>query len=232
MENKKWTLYCHTSIDGRKYFGITSNNPKRRWDNGRGYKTNQLFYNYIKKYGWESIKHEIIFSGLSEIEAKQMEQKLIKKYNTQNKKYGFNLTAGGDSDFSPCEETRLKMSIARKKRIITDETRKKASISCSGEKNGFYGKHHTKETKEKLRKASTGRIGFFRGKKLSEEHKKKIGLKSLYRNSKTIRCIETGKEYKCVREVCEKMGFKSGSSICACCLKKRKSAYGYRWEYV
>jgi group I intron endonuclease len=54
----------------------------------------------------------------------------------------------------------------------TDESRKNNSeaqkICQLGEKNGFYGKHHTEETKKK-------HSNFMRGRKLSEEHKRKIG---------------------------------------------------------
>lgn len=232
MKEKKWTLYCHTSQDGRRYIGITSNLPKRRWDNGRGYKDNQLFYNYILKHGWDSIKHAILFDNLTEEEAKEKEKYYIKLYDTQKKEHGFNLTGGGDSGFSPCEETRKKMSIARRKRIITDETRLKLRNSTKGKKNGFYGKHHTEESKKKMSLAHKGKPGIYKGKTLSEEHKRKIGLKSLYRNAKSFKCVETGKVYRCVREVIEEYGFKCDSSIYACCKKIRKSAYGLHWEYI
>lgn len=232
MKSKSWTVYCHIAKDGRKYIGITSNNPKRRWDNGRGYKSNKLFYNYINKHGWNSIEHIIIKDNLCELEARQLEIELIKKHKTQNKKYGFNLTAGGDSGYSPCEETRKKMSIARRKRITSEITKLKISKSMTGEKNGFYGKHHTEETKLKLSISHKGKAGYFKGKKLTEEHKAKIGIKSLLRNAKPIRCVETGKEYNCCREAFEDLNIKTNSSICACCNKKRERAYGYHWEYI
>lgn len=229
---RKWTVYCHIAKDGRRYIGITGNIPSRRWDNGRGYKSNKLFYNYINKYGWDSLKHIIIKDNLTEQEAKQLEVELIKKYNTQDKKSGFNLTAGGDSGFSPCEETRKKMSIARRKRIIKEETRRKTSESTKGEKNGFYGKHHTEEAKLKISLAKKGRTGFFKGKKLTEEHKRKIGEKSLFRNAKAIKCVETGKVYRCSREAYEDLNRKPNSSIGLCCNKKRERAYGYHWEFI
>ena len=232
MNNKNWTVYCHIAKDGRRYIGITSNNPKRRWDNGRGYKSNKLFYNYINKYGWNSLQHIIIKNNINEIEAKQLEVELIKKYNTQDKKYGFNLTGGGDSGYSPCEETRLKMSIARKKRVISEETKRKTSESLKGNKNHFFGKHHTIEARMKIGEAHKGKPGYFKGKTLTKEHKAKIGLKSLLRNAKPIRCIETGKIYQCSREAYEDLNIKYNSSISACCNKKRKRAYGYHWEFI
>lgn len=57
------------------------------------------------------------------------------------------------------EKTKQAKSIAGKNRPpITDETRKKLSIAAKnrpglvGEKNGFYGKHHSEEQKEKKRR--------------------------------------------------------------------------------
>lgn len=232
MENKKWKVYCHITKDGRKYIGITSNSVKRRWDNGRGYLSNKYFMSYINNHGWESIKHIVLYDDLSEKEAKDKEIYLIKKYKTQDKKYGFNLTAGGDSGFSPNAETRKKMSIARKKRITTEETKKKISESLKGEKNGFYGKHHTEEAKKKISDSHKNKKGYLLGKKLSEETKRKIGLKSLFRNAKYVRCIETNKVYRSARVACEELGVKYNSSISSCCIGKRKTAYGYTWEYV
>lgn len=49
----------------------------------------------------------------------------------------------------------------------TDEFRKKMRVVCSGEKNPFYGKHHTDETKIKISKAN-------KGKKRTEEERARM----------------------------------------------------------
>ena len=64
-----YTVYKHTTPSGKIYIGITSNDPKYRWKNGYGYMNNKYFFNAIKKYGWNNISHEILFTGLSEEEA-------------------------------------------------------------------------------------------------------------------------------------------------------------------
>ena len=49
------------------------------------------------------------------------------------------------------EEHKQKLREAATGRILSNETKLKLSITSSGERNGFYGKHHTEETKEKLK---------------------------------------------------------------------------------
>lgn len=47
-----YTIYMHKNkINGKIYIGQTSQEPKKRWDNGRGYIDCSRFYNAILKYG-------------------------------------------------------------------------------------------------------------------------------------------------------------------------------------
>ena len=60
-----YSVYKHTSPNGKVYIGITSRKPEQRWSNGYGYVKNKHFTHAINKYGWENIKHEILFSNLT-----------------------------------------------------------------------------------------------------------------------------------------------------------------------
>lgn len=51
------------------------------------------------------------------------------------------------------------------------------------------------------------------------------------KNSKPVKCIETGVIYPSQAEVERQLGF-SQPYICNCCRGKLKSAYGFHWEYV
>ena len=104
-----YKVYMHVTPNGKRYIGITKSSLKRRWGNGTGYKT-QLFNRAIEKYGWDNIKHVILYENLTEEEAKQKEIELIAKYNTADRKCGYNQTKGGDTRKSPTLETRLKLS--------------------------------------------------------------------------------------------------------------------------
>lgn len=107
--NKFYTVYMHISPSNKKYIGITSQSIKKRWQNGYGYKTNIYFWRAIQKYGWNNIKHIILFENLTQEEAKSKEIELIKQYNSLQPN-GYNLTKGGDnvSEKIHSEETRKK----------------------------------------------------------------------------------------------------------------------------
>ena len=99
MENKEWCVYCHTNIiNNKKYIGITSSTPSRRWrKDGIGYKNCVRFYNSILKHGWDNFKHDILFDNLTEAEAKSKEIELILKQRTEfGKSFCYNITDGGD----------------------------------------------------------------------------------------------------------------------------------------
>ena len=72
VDEKSWSVYLHTvpkeisGYDWDKYYvGITKRKPEYRWGkNGNGYKR-QVFWNAIQKYGWDNIRHEVLFADLT-----------------------------------------------------------------------------------------------------------------------------------------------------------------------
>lgn len=111
---KTYSVYVHTCPNGKKYVGITSKDPKRRWLGGKNYRGNVHFTRAINKFGWENINHEIIMSDVSEKTASETEIELILKLNTMNPKFGYNNTTGGEIGKEYSEESIKKMSENRK----------------------------------------------------------------------------------------------------------------------
>ena len=111
---KKYIVYKHTSPNGKSYIGITSQTTSERWGvNGSRYlKENSYFANAIRKYGWDNFSHDILASGKTKKEAIELERNLILLLRTQNKRYGFNVTAGGDGVENPSKEVRRRIGAA------------------------------------------------------------------------------------------------------------------------
>lgn len=90
-----WCVYKHTSPSGKVYVGITSN-LERRWA-AKGYYyclSDTIFSRALRKYGWDSFKHEVLVSNISEAEAKLLEQELIQLYKVMGMSY--NMSDGGE----------------------------------------------------------------------------------------------------------------------------------------
>lgn len=94
---KDYCVYKHTAPNGKVYIGITCQNPLIRWANGLGYSRNGYFTNAIVKYGWDNIKHEILFDGLTKEDACQKEIELIAHYKSNIADFGYNLSSGGEN---------------------------------------------------------------------------------------------------------------------------------------
>lgn len=87
-------VYKHTNKEnGKVYIGITSQELKRRWQNGAGY-YGTYFYNAIQKYGWDGFEHEILLEGLTKEQAEEIETDLIAKYGSANRENGYNVSLG------------------------------------------------------------------------------------------------------------------------------------------
>lgn len=202
--NGFWKVYVHTNkTNGKRYVGITSQKPEYRWNYGKAYKANPHFYSAICKYGWDGFEHEVLFDHLSESEAKDKEIELIAKWKTQDRLYGYNVTAGGESanGYDPPPELRQLWSEIRK------------------------GYKHSEETKQKMREASTKNYEKCR-KALAEAKYKPVDMFSLdWEYIRSFRSIIEAAEELHLSNACR-------GHISDVCSGKRKSAGGYRWQYT
>lgn len=111
------SIYRHTSPSGKVYIGQTCKKPEHRWDNGKGYKQCTVFFYAIKKYGWENIQHEVLFTGLDQLNADIIEEDLIYYYKQIGKSY--NLANGGSVNrgWKLSDATKGKISKALRKKV-------------------------------------------------------------------------------------------------------------------
>lgn len=199
-----YIVYMHTCPNGKKYIGITCQTATRRWGGGANYKNCTFFYKAILKYGWRNMLHEILYENLSEIEAKQIEIYLISLYCTNDSKYGYNVTQGGDGTRG------VRLSDQRKKEIG----------------DFFRGKQLSEEHKRKMSLARSGDNSLVRGRTGA---KCKLSKKVLQINKDTNEII---KIWDAVRDVERATGL-SSASICRICNGARglHTCGGYVWKY-
>lgn len=204
-------VYKHTCPNGKVYIGITSRKPSRRWRDGEGYNHNPYFFNAILKYGWDNIKHEILFEGLSKENACKKEMELIEAYQSTLPQYGYNLSIGGESGrigTHQSVETRRKISEGNKGNKQSPIAREKISAAMKG-------KRCSEEHKEKLREAAKHSPNWYFNDR----------SKPVLQYDKSGRFI---KRYKSIKEAEEMLRCRH---ICDCCQGKQKTAAGYIWRY-
>lgn len=118
---KKYIVYMHIFPNDKKYVGVTCKTPNGRWEGGCGYSQEHqpIMYNAIQKYGWENVRHEILYENLTRDEALCLEKELIAKHRTNCKRYGceygYNMTDGGEGTVGHVvsEKSRKLMSDAK-----------------------------------------------------------------------------------------------------------------------
>jgi len=120
----------HITPNNKIYIGITSQSAKERWRNGKGYKYSKAFYRAILKYGWDNIQHIILFENICEESAKMLEILLISIYKSNKKRYGYNITSGGNGTvgYKHSEKSKEQMSLSKKGKSVN-----------VGKSNGMYG---------------------------------------------------------------------------------------------
>ena len=155
MKYKKidhWCVYCHITPNNKKYIGITSLKPEHRWNHGRGYRTQKVFYRAIKKYGWDNIKHIILLDNLTYEQASRYEQYFITLFKTNCKRYhnpyfGYNSNDGGSA-----REPGFHLSEVAKSKLSNEpyHNNKKTPISYFDLDGNYLGTASTYNEAEKM----------------------------------------------------------------------------------
>lgn len=140
-DEPKWTVYEHISPSGKKYIGITGQDPKVRWKkNGVGYERNPHFWAAIQKYGWDNIQHVILFTGLQKKYADIYEIELIALFKTTEREYGYNMLKGGRLGLAKScytDEFRNRMSKIRKGKLMGRDNYKSRPVVCLNTRRHF-----------------------------------------------------------------------------------------------
>lgn len=137
---KKSGIYMWTSPSGKSYIGQSVNLQKRKCaflcfgDRYGGQKINRA----RKKYNHKSLWNYTILEYCDIDDLDEREEYYISLYNTINN--GYNCDSGGNENKIVSDETKQKMSEAKKGKYC-------------GEKHPMWGRHLTEEQKRKISKA-------------------------------------------------------------------------------
>ena len=99
MANQNYTVYKHTTPDGKVYIGCTGQKLNDRWRGGKHYETNLVFTKAIEKFGWENVEHDILAKELTRSQAERLEEYYIEKYNSRDPDFGYNFHKGGGTNY-------------------------------------------------------------------------------------------------------------------------------------
>lgn len=56
VEPKVFCVYKHETPDGKIYIGQAKGDPRQRWQDGKGYRSQKFGIEAVSKYGWQAIK--------------------------------------------------------------------------------------------------------------------------------------------------------------------------------
>lgn len=136
---KENLVYKLTFPNGKVYIGQTIQKLKNRLYGhcNDSFRVKDSGFNNIKSRAirkYMTFKVEVLYQG---DDLNIQEIKYIKEYNSTNQEFGYNLESGGSLNKTHSEETKRKISEARKGKIHSEETKDKMSEARKGKKLGI-----------------------------------------------------------------------------------------------
>jgi hypothetical protein len=165
-------------------------------------------FNAIEKYGWENILHEIVYENLTLEEAHEKEIELIALHNSDNPRFGYNISSGGfsGSGHTVSEDARKRIGESHKGKPLSEEHRLKLRKPHFGKCRG----KRSEEWTEHLKQSHCGRP-----RKAVEQYTKKGDFL---------------RRWDSILQVSLELGI-AQANIIAVCKGKRMSAGGFVWAY-
>jgi group I intron endonuclease len=205
-------------INGKQYIGKDINNNPNYLGSGT----------YIKKaiikYGKNNFEKIILEKCNSKEELWKREEWWLNFYQAETNPLFYNKTNKAFGNSGQTEHGKLKIAEYQKGKVRSEETKKRMSENRKGHKmyndewkekisQSLIGKTRTKEWKDKQSEILKGNKN--RRKKVMQYDKQKNFIK----------------EWDSVLEAAIFLNKKTGAAITEVCSGKRKSIYGYIWEY-
>lgn len=231
MKGYIYKLTC--TITGKVYIGKTIDINRRMMQHSKVTpKYSHHLANAIKKYGIDNFKEEIIFEVEAEDRAvlntalSNAEKSYIEQYNSYRSGYNSTIGEEGTSGFHWLESSKRKLSESLKKFFKSAEGKAQIEHTIFCNKN----REVSKETREKIGRGNKGKI-------MPEEAKIKIRnyqLANAY--SKYIPVLQYDLDnnllnrFNSITDAAKSIN-KDTSHIVSCCKGRRKTAYGFIWEY-
>lgn len=208
--DKKYCVYVHTNkVNGKKYVGMTSQIPERRWrSDGSGYKQNLYFSKEIKEYGWDNFRHEIIDEDMTFEEACETEIALIAKYKSNCRERGYNEESGGLSEGRASKSMCMNLREKQKRRFESPEEH----VKRSEQTKAYFSLRENRERQSQII------LKYY-----AEHPERRKPVQQFSLSGEFI--YEFGSAWETGR-----FGF-DASHVKACCKGKRKTAGGYIWRY-
>lgn len=257
---KGYCVYAHKNkTNGKIYIGISKDVGKRWAGKIHAYRHSTLFYNALKKYGWDGFDHIVLWDDMSLEEACKYEEAMIFLFKFSGISY--NITAGGEGHLGVplteeqkeklrnihkgkhfSEEHRKRLSEAQKKSShrrkkvyafneLTGELIKEYDSIAEASRNLNLSDSNISEAAAGINRTSGGYVWGYSPNVDKTRLKHPIERKT---RRKKIFCYDLNGnfigEYECAYDAADKVQG-NYKAIHSCCAKKRITYKGYIWRY-